>query len=179
MEYPCGRDGVCGDYIGWGPHDLLYWESSRLDQLVMDVVAMLRQRADMYESGGEPGPLGYNCWGWRSIAENIRGVADKVEKEVARGAVGENEEKGQGNRRYGVLADAQGCLSICVKDERKGIVEFHHVGETEKARDAVNMYLMESLVHDGIDKVRLDELHWQLACWLHAHFEIKLRDRKV
>lgn len=35
----------------------------------------LRRRADLYEKGGQPGELGYNCWGWRDIARHLREAA--------------------------------------------------------------------------------------------------------
>lgn len=38
--------------------------------------AELNRRADLYQlPDGEPGPLGFNCWGWRDIAKNIREAA--------------------------------------------------------------------------------------------------------
>lgn len=32
--------------------------------------------ASHYETDGEPGELGVNCWGWRNIATHLREVAD-------------------------------------------------------------------------------------------------------
>jgi len=32
----------------------------------------LMAAADRYEKDGEPGELGYNCWGWRDIARALR-----------------------------------------------------------------------------------------------------------
>lgn len=32
----------------------------------------LEASADQYEKDGEPGELGYNCWGWRDIARILR-----------------------------------------------------------------------------------------------------------
>lgn len=44
-------------------------------------VARLRRAADQYEKDGEPGPLGFNCWGWRTIAAELRRVAKEIEIE--------------------------------------------------------------------------------------------------
>ena len=41
----------------------------------------LRDKADQYEKDGEPGPLGYNCWGWRDIARHLREIAEEFERE--------------------------------------------------------------------------------------------------
>lgn len=46
-----------------------------------DIVAALEKKADEYEKGGEPGPLGYNCWGWRDIARKLREVANDIRKQ--------------------------------------------------------------------------------------------------
>jgi hypothetical protein len=43
-------------------------EVRRLQQRLTE----LRDLADQYERDGQPGPLGYNCWGWREIADALR-----------------------------------------------------------------------------------------------------------
>lgn len=48
-------------------------------QTVATVIAEILAKADLYEIDGEPGPLGYNCWGWRDIAKILRHVADEIE----------------------------------------------------------------------------------------------------
>lgn len=43
----------------------------------------LRTIARRYQQDdGEPGDLSGNCWGWRTIAENLRWAADQVEREA-------------------------------------------------------------------------------------------------
>jgi hypothetical protein len=49
-------------------YEELVAERDRLIQALEDV-------ADKYEKDGEPGPFGLNCWGWRTIAQEIRRVA--------------------------------------------------------------------------------------------------------
>ncbi len=49
----------------------------------MTIAFKLRQRADLYEKDGKPGELGYNAWGWRDIARELRRVADEIEEETA------------------------------------------------------------------------------------------------
>ncbi len=39
----------------------------------------LRREADRYEKDGEPGELS-SCWGWRTIAEHLRKIANDIEK---------------------------------------------------------------------------------------------------
>lgn len=50
----------------------------------VEVVARkLRATADLYQMpDGQPGERGYGCWGWRTIAEELRRVAAEVEREV-------------------------------------------------------------------------------------------------
>ena len=36
----------------------------------------LRKEAELYEKDGEPGPLGYNFWGWQQFAATLRKTAD-------------------------------------------------------------------------------------------------------
>jgi len=46
------------------------------------VVERLRKEADLYEAThNQPGPKGYNCWGWRDIAKTYRDFADTLERE--------------------------------------------------------------------------------------------------
>ena len=42
----------------------------------MAVKNRLLAEADRYEKDGQPGPLGFNGWGWRDIARAIRQAAD-------------------------------------------------------------------------------------------------------
>jgi hypothetical protein len=42
---------------------------------------LLRVWANRYEKDGEPGDLGLNCWGWRTIAERLRDTATTLEGE--------------------------------------------------------------------------------------------------
>lgn len=46
---------------------------------IRDKIAVaIRAKADQYEKDGQPGILGYNQWGWRTIASVLREVADEI-----------------------------------------------------------------------------------------------------
>lgn len=45
----------------------------------MDIVKMIHNKANLYEKDGEPGPLGYNIPGWKTIATVLRDLADEIQ----------------------------------------------------------------------------------------------------
>ena len=54
-------------------------EALRKGPSVEVVAQMLRARADLYEKDGKPGELGYNFWGWRDFAAEMRRIAKEIE----------------------------------------------------------------------------------------------------
>lgn len=42
------------------------------------ILRRIRTLAEAYEVDGQPGPRGYNCWGWSEIARELRKIADEA-----------------------------------------------------------------------------------------------------
>ena len=57
--------------------DHLEAEVKRMRNIPQRILAI----ADQYEKDGEPGPFGYNCWGWRNIASSLRLAVKKALEE--------------------------------------------------------------------------------------------------
>lgn len=51
---------------------------SEREKVIDEVKTRLLRIADEYEKDGEVGPRGYNMWGWRDIARELRKIANEM-----------------------------------------------------------------------------------------------------
>ena len=69
---PSAANILIDEYKEYANH--LEAEVKRLRDIPQRILAIV----DQYEKDGAPGPLGYNCWGWRTIASDLRLAVKKA-----------------------------------------------------------------------------------------------------
>lgn len=82
----------------------------------MKATDKLRAEADKYEKNGEPGPMGYNFWGWRVFAQTLRALANEIEREEVKTGPTDTGERTLIEALEAVLMDASVTYGIVGDD---------------------------------------------------------------